>query len=171
VTEGNYFVERAVRSLGLKSEVLSPQQYAVQQPAAESVIIFDQYAPPRLPEKGRFLFFGVVPPGEKLAGAAADKAGPIKDIAVKGWKRDHPVLRDLDLGKLYVAEAMKLDPPAGWDVLVEGAKGPLVVARRGPGRSEIVVAFDTTETNWPLKSSFPVFLYQATKWLAQSGGP
>jgi hypothetical protein len=53
-------------------------------------------------------------------------------------------------------------------VLIDGDKGPLVLGSDA-GRREIVIAFDPSTSNWPLKSSFPVFVRQTIEYLGAGG--
>ncbi len=82
------------------------------------------------------------------------------------WKREHPILQNLALNKLYAAQALKLDVPLDREVLVDGLKGPLVVLDREDKQTHLIVAFDVLQSNWPLKVSFPVFLDNAMQFLA-----
>ncbi len=78
VTDGNYFLERAIRSLNLnKPQIMRPteyeEKYTGKPPTDFDVILFDHYVPPTdpktgktpLPEAGNFVWFGVVPEGIK----------------------------------------------------------------------------------------------------------
>ncbi len=58
VTEGNYFLERAINSLGLqKPVVISPGEYEKKLPTEFDVILFDRYTPKKLPPAGSFVYF------------------------------------------------------------------------------------------------------------------
>jgi hypothetical protein len=161
-------------------------------PTKYDVIIFDGYKPPldpdtkktKLPEAGNFLWFGVVPDGIKTkvamvgastqpaaAGAAAPAPGSgtpviLEDVGVLDWKHDHPILKDLNLTRLVTTQALKLIVPIDKEVLVDGLKGPLMVLDRDGKRTHLIVAFNPLDSDWPLKESFPIFLYQAMQFLA-----
>lgn len=170
VTDGNYFLEKALDSMPTikKPETVSPVKYEEAAMAAYDVILFDRYTPKRLPDAGNFIYFGCIAPGLKLkAEQDHGKNVIIKDgLTVLDWKRDHPILRGLQLGKLYAAEGLKLDTPREAEVLVDGYKGPLVVLDREGRRTHLVVSFDVLQSNWPLKISFPVFINNALQFLA-----
>ena len=51
-------------------------------------------------------------------------------------------------------------------MLIDGLKGPLMVLDRDGKRTHLIVAFDPMQSDWPLKESFPIFLYQAMQFLA-----
>ncbi len=90
----------------------------------------------------------------------------LKDVGVLDWKRDHPILHELAMSKLYVAEAAKLVVPDDVQVLLDGLKGPLIVLDREKTGTHLVIAFDVLQSNWPLKVSFPMFLQNAMEYLA-----
>lgn len=176
VTDGNYFLQRAVQSLAIKSSDISqPADYESKKPTNYDVIIFDNYKPKFLPEVGNYIWFGVVPDGAKtrLATDEPPTATPgsgspivLEDVGVLDWKRDHPILENLGLGRLYTAKALKLNVPLDREILLDGLKGPLIVLDRAPKATHLVVAFDIMQSNWPLKPSFPMFLHQAMQYLA-----
>jgi hypothetical protein len=170
VTDGNYFLERAVNAMQLKNPVtMSPAEYERKKPTAFDVILFDRYAPKKelLPPAGNYIFFGALPAGMKLAPAMHDgRPVTVQDIGILDWKRDHPLLRNLQLGRLYVGEALKLDVPRDDEVLIDGLKCPLLVLHHEGRSTELVIAFDVIQSNWPLKISFPIFLHNALQFMA-----
>jgi hypothetical protein len=170
VTDGNYYLERALNSLNLKAPaVMSPGEYEQKQPKDFDVIMFDRYAPKVLPSSGNFMYFGTIAPGLKLKQAKdPETQQPVMmtDIGVLDWNRDHPILRYLSLSKVYAAEAIKLDLPLESETLIEGDKGPLVVLHREGRSMHLVVAFDVLQSNWPLRVSFPIFLYNSLQFMA-----
>ena len=169
VTDGNYFLEKLLRSLNLKDpQVMSPAVYEERVPNTYDVIIFDRaYAPQKLPESGNFIYFGGVGPGLKLKPEQdAGKNVMFDDTGVLDWKRDHPILKNLSLAKMRAVEGLKLQVPPESEVLVEGMKAPLVVLHREGRSTHLVVAFDTLQSNWPTSVSFPVFMYQALQFMA-----
>jgi hypothetical protein len=166
--DGNPFMDRALASLNLKDmKTLSPQQYESDLPSDVDVIVFDRYSPTKLPPAGNFVYLGGVPPDSKLTAEAKEGKRLIVDGGeVLDWKRDHPILRHLVLSKLYAAEMLKLQPPLDAEVLVEGVNGPMLVLYREGRATHLVVAFDTLQSNWPTRPSFPVFVYNAMQFLA-----
>jgi len=174
VTRGNYFLERAMGSLGLKKPaVMSPTEYEKNPPTEYDVIIFDRYSPKNLPPAGSFVYFLDGARAElpsdvkvKISKDASGQAEVLKDVGILDWKRDHPILHELALTKLYIAEAAKLDVPDDAQVLLDGLKGPLIVLDREKKGTHLIVAFDVLQSNWPLKVSFPMFLQNAMQYLA-----
>jgi len=173
VTDGNYFLEKAVQSQNLKNPAtLTPEAYEDKVGAPDfsyDVVVFDRYTPRKLPAAGNFIYFGAAPNGLKLK-AATDAAGRyemVEDVGVLDWKRDHPILRNLAMQKLYVAEALKLEGAAeNSEVLLDGLKCPLIVLHREGKGVHLVVAFDLLQSNWPMKVSFPIFLFNSLQFMA-----
>jgi hypothetical protein len=174
VTDGNYFLERAIQSMHLKSpDILQTVTYEEKKPDKYDVVIFDRYTPKFLPEAGNFIYFGAVPPttagpGQKIT-AVTDAAGDpvlLADEEILDWQRDNPMLKDLALNRLYVAQAMKLNVPLDAQSLIDGLKGPLVVLAHDGKRTNMVIGFDVLQSNWPFEVSFPIFLHRALQYMA-----
>lgn len=180
VTDGNLFMEKAVRSQVVKApDITSPGDYEAKKPTNYDVVIFDNYKPTFLPEAGNFIWFGAVPDGIKTKvatdapPAAAGQPPPppgepvvLENVYVLDWRRDHPILQDISFRWIYVAKALKLIVPLDREVLVDGLKGPLIVLDREPKRTHLIVAFDSGQSNWPMYPSFPRFFHKAFQYLA-----
>ncbi len=181
VTDGNFFLERGLESQRLKVyDRMYPQEY-LQLPQATGggkklpkpydVIVFDRVNDLKaqdVPKQGAAVYFGCIPPGLKLQ-VATDVTGQPKideDNGVLDWKRDHPILRHINLNKLYVAHATEIIPSMDSEVLVDGTNCPLVVLHRENQAVHLIIPFDVIDSNWPLNSTFPVFLYQTLQFMA-----
>jgi hypothetical protein len=174
VTDGNYFLERLMNNLDLKSpDIMQAGSYEQKQPINYDVIIFDRYTPKFLPEAGNFIYVDAVPPhtdgpGQKVT-VEKDAAGNpalVEDEGVLDWNRDHPILKDLALNRLYIQHAMKLLVPAEAQVLVDGLKVPLIVLAHDGKRTNLILGFDPNDGNWPLEYSFPMFWHHALQYMA-----
>jgi hypothetical protein len=167
VTRGNYYLERAIDSMSLKNPAkMSPEEYEDKQPKDFDVILYDRYYPRYTPAAGNFIYFGCAPTEGKLQAVKEyDKYVLIDGVGVLDWQRDHPMLRHLNLSKLYAAHLLKLNMPPDAQTLVEGMKGPMIVLDRQE-RSTRLVVFDIMDSNWPLKVSFPIFLHNALQYMA-----
>ncbi|HEX4056187.1 MAG TPA: VWA domain-containing protein [Tepidisphaeraceae bacterium] len=181
VTDGNWFLEQGLRSQRLQVfDKMFPQQYhelaqaeggGKKLPKPYDVIVFDRdddLRPDEVPKSGAAIYFGCVPPGLEIK-PALDSAGRrviMDDNWVLDWDRDHPILRHLNLGKLYAAHAFKVLPTLNSQVLVEGTNCPLVVLHRENRAFHLIVPFDIINSSWPLQPTFPVFLYQTLQFMA-----
>lgn len=168
VTNGNYYLEKAINGLGLKDPItMSTTEFEQKQPKDFDVVMFDRYIPNALPTAANIITFDAVPPGLKLK-QTTDHNQPVilQDVGVLDWERDHPILQGLSLGKVYAAETLKLDLPLEAEVLIDGTKGPLAVLYREGKVTSLIVSFDVLQSNWPLRVSFPIFLHNALQYMA-----
>lgn len=170
VTPGdNYFLEKAVAALGLdRPVIMPPAQYETSLPKDFDVIIFDRYSPRALPENGNFVYFGSLPPNSTLKQQVSEVGVPLvaEDVSVLDWKRDHPILRTLNVSKVFAAEAMRLDVPEDAEQLIEGTTTPLLVLHRQARQTHLVCGFDLLQSNWPMRETFPYFLYNTMQFLS-----
>jgi hypothetical protein len=174
VTDGNYFLERAIQNMRLKSpDILQTVTYEEQKPTKYDVILFDRYTPTYLPAAGNFVYFGCVPPispgpGQKITAVNDATGNPVllADQEILDWQRDNPMLKDLALNRIYVSQSLKLNVPLDAQTLIDGLKGPLVVLARDGKRTNLVVGFDVLQSNWPFEVSFPIFLHRALQYMA-----
>ena len=95
-----------------------------------------------------------------FSGGARIEAPTIVD-----WKNTHPLLRFVSLDNVQVSESYAVQAPSWAVALVESPQTPLVLAGER-GRQRIVwVGFDTLQSTWPLRVSFPIFIANAVEWL------
>lgn len=170
VTPGNYFLERALHSIRLKNlSIVSPEEYVKRRPDGFDVFIFDRYAPAAdsLPAAGRFIDIDAVPQGMTLKIAKrGDRPIVLHNLKVLDWKRDHPILRQLMLDRLYVASALKLQTTLSDQVLIDGTDGPLMLLHQQGQGLHLIIPFDLLQSNWPVQLSFPIFMHNALQYMA-----
>jgi hypothetical protein len=63
---------------------------------------------------------------------------------------------------------MLLETPDTAEVIVDGLDGPLVTLWRERLRTHLVVAFDLQDSNWPLRDSFPYFIFNTIQFMSAS---
>jgi hypothetical protein len=173
VSTGNLFVQSAIAGFPLsRFEVMSPTQYEAKRDngdmAVFDVVVFDNYLPRpdelgRILDPGRYLILGRTLTGP--LGVIDNGVGP--GGALIDWRRTHPVLRDLTLDALLMAETPNIEIPSGSGVvsLAETATGPAMFETSDGDVRAIVVPFDITKTNWPFDVSFVVFLASTVDYL------
>jgi hypothetical protein len=136
------------------------------------LIIYDDCAPPKLPECNT-VFWGRSPPGE------AWKFGERKfPTVVANFEQGHPLMNSLQLLKISIVESAPQEPPPGATVLLESTDGPLIVLAPRASYQDLVISFPLAElqeggefsinTNWPSQLSFPLFIQNVVRYL--SGG-
>jgi len=81
------------------------------------------------------------------------------------WKSAHPLLRYAGFDNVQVMQSLSAKTPTWATSLVEAPQAPLAFAGE-LGRQRIIwIGFDTLESNWPLRVSFPIFIANAVDWL------
>ena len=137
------------------------------------LIIYDRCQPARMPQANT-LFLGSLPPGDQWT--AGPPSGPpnIIDIA-----RAHPLPELGEMSYVRIAEGRALKPPLGSTVLFDSVIGPLLAIAPRDAFEDAVCGFplfveENGETvpnsTWPLRPSFPVFFFNAVRYLGGSRG-
>ncbi len=136
-----------------------------------SLVIYDNCAPPEMPQANTF-FIGKLPPGgEWRAKSESPEPSPqIIDVEIT-----HPLLQLIDLGNVRFAEGLTLIPPPGSSSLITTSTGPLLaISPRGTRQDAVLgatlVGADENgerfaNTDWPLRVSFPVFVLNTLRFL------
>jgi von Willebrand factor type A domain len=131
------------------------------------LVVFDNVTPSAPPAAGRFLYLDPQGTGSPFAspGAARPLRGPVIDPA--SLHRDHPLLRQLDLGDVNIAEAHRLALAPGDVALAASFGTPLVVVRERPGLRVAALAFDPRRSDLPMRPAFPLLIANALAWAAR----
>ncbi len=136
-----------------------------------SLVIYDNCAPPEMPQANTF-FIGKLPPGgEWRAKSESPEPSPqIIDVEIT-----HPLMQLIDLGNVRFAEGLTLIPPPGSSSLITTSTGPLLaISPRGTRQDAVLgatlVGADENgerfaNTDWPLRISFPVFVLNTLRFL------
>ncbi len=140
---------------------------------AYDLIIYDRCQPQSMPQANT-LFLDALPPGDTWQRGPADGPPTIIDI-----DRVHPLTQLVDMNYVQIAEGHKLTPPLGSTVLFDSAIGPVFAIGPREGFEDAVVGFPlltsdngqtVPNTTWPLRPSFPVFIYNVVRYLGGSHG-
>ncbi|MFO1051872.1 MAG: VWA domain-containing protein [Planctomycetota bacterium] len=111
--------------------------------------------PPRVLSFGTA--FGAAVPG-------APQGGPMRVI---DWDRRDPLTAGLDLSELIVRRAVPAgDLPQDGRILVQGAEGPLLIAREQGRQRSLHAAFRLADSNLPRLAAFPQLLRRAFLFVA-----
>ena len=158
VTRGNRFLERAVAASGPNVEVSTATDLGPATPHSD-VVILDDVLPQTMPS-GNVLAIHVGTTNWFPEGIGILEAPPVVD-----WKNTHPLLRFVSLDNVQVASTLAVKTPTWAVSLVDSPSAPLVLAGE-LGRQRIVwIGFDTLQSTWPLRISFPIFIANAMEWL------
>jgi hypothetical protein len=162
---GSWLLADALAELDLRRfEILSPDDYRRRVLAGDldftDLVLFDRHNPGVLPRRPT-IHFGALPSLPGLEHVDADLA-PTPAIL---WNRTHPILRFVPLDALFVRKplAVRAVPPA--EELARASRTSLLALANDDGVRRVVVAFDLSESNWPIQAHFPVFLAATVEFL------
>ena len=156
VTRGNRLLEKAFRAA--PNVQLSVANDLTDAATEFDLVALDDVIPTTWP-KGNVLAIHVAPTNW-FAGITQVETPPIVD-----WRATHPVLRYVGFDNVQVMKSLSVKTPSWGVSVVDSPSTPLVIAGE-LGRQRIVwVGFDTLDSNWPLRISFPIFIANVTDWL------
>jgi hypothetical protein len=78
--------------------------------------------------------------------------------------REDAILRYVDIGEVYIQSSSPFQATE-LDTILASGETPLISKGYYKGNPLILVGFDIADTDWPLHSSFPIFLYNAINFL------
>jgi Ca-activated chloride channel homolog len=162
VTTGNRFLEKAIRpvpNVELNIAAVLPDK-----PEVYDIVVLDSVTPAEWP-KCSVLAVHIAPP-ILFSNAVRIESPPIVD-----WKNTHPLLRFVSFDNVFINEALAVNRPRWGESLVESTESkPLIVAGEIERKRVVWVGFETLQSTWPLRISFPIFVQNALEWLNPASG-
>lgn len=175
VTSGNLFLERAL--------ALEP---AVRLDRSPTVPVYEQANTPGEKRYDLVIFDNVAPVPVKAPAVwslgGVSQTMPVVDMGavqrprvLATQKRSHPILRNAALDNLLIEKGRKVRAKPEGQILLDGSKGPLIVASERNGRRTLYLAWNLLDSDFPLQVAFPIFVGNAVSWLtgansSSSGG-
>ena len=89
----------------------------------------------------------------------------VESPAIVDWKASHPLLRFVNFDNVGIAESLVVTTPTWAVSLVESPETPLIIAGELTRQRVVWIGFDTLQSTWPLRISFPIFIANAVDWL------
>jgi len=136
------------------------------------LIIYDQCQPERMPQAST-LFIGQLPPVEGWTKGEKQPSPIVIDTA-----SIHPLMQYVPMGNVAILEGFSVKPPAGGTPLMEADIGTLYAVAPREGFEDAVLGFEIVgldeqgkaeaKTDWPIRRSFPVFVFNAVRYLGGS---
>lgn len=158
VSRGNRFLEKALAAASPHIEVSRATDFT-DAAAKFDLVVLDDVIP------------SVWPTGNVLAIHVANTnwfeggIGVVEAPAIVDWKNTHPLLRFVSFDSVQVAQSLAVSAQSWGISLVDSPSSPLILAGE-MGRQRVVwVGFDTLQSTWPLRISFPIFIANAVDWL------
>jgi len=157
VSDGDYFLQRAVKSMEwMQLDVVPPARYEARSAAGYDVVAFDGWLPAGKLPPVNTIFWGVSPP-DLLPDDFVRTSGPF-ELKLP----DHVLVRGLDLSSLVARNVRDVSLPPGAELVAASGDVPLLFTYQPDDRhTRVVVTFDHRESNWPARASFPVFVHNA----------
>ncbi len=178
ITPGNLFVREALEGMNLaKLEVFAPADAQAlldnaKKKAEFDVFVLDRWLPRAVSGKsplpaGRFMVLGAVPqPPLGLVDRGLGEGTVIVD-----WKRDHPVLRGINLDALIINPGRLTEKKDGTpvSVIAQAQGGPAIIEAGDDQTRLLAVSFDITASSWPFDPGFVLFMAGGLSYLASDG--
>jgi Ca-activated chloride channel homolog len=155
VTAGNPYLEKGLRVINHVELEVSP----FYREGDFDLVVLDGVTPLEVPRENLLAIH--VAHTNWFAGWSTVEAPPLVD-----WKAGHPLLRYVSFDNVFVRQSIHLSEPPSWAVsLVDAPQTPLILAGELDGQKIVWIGFDTLESSWPLRMSFPIFISNAVDWL------
>ena len=154
-------------------DFLNKKQYkTTAQNGGYDLVIYDRCRPREMPQANTF-FIGTIPPG--TAWSAQDKVDVPNIIDVDPA---HPIMQWIVMEDVLLHEGRPLVLPPGATILIDTHAGPMLAIAPREGFEDAVQGFMLIEndgegdeaglyarTNWPIRPSFPVFIFNLLDYL------
>jgi hypothetical protein len=153
VGPGNVYLQNALSLLpNVELYGVTPDKYAdTTGKELFDLIVFDGFLPAELPRKPTL---AIAPPSTSALG---DVLGKLDSPAIGQPEADEPLVRNVDLTRLHVASAQKLQLPEWARVVIPGPEGaPLLYSGIRSGLPAAVLAFDLRQSDLPLQVAWPI---------------
>jgi Ca-activated chloride channel homolog len=157
VSHGNRFMEKALRAAGRVELTVATD---TQDGADDSdIVVLDDVTPSVWP-KPAVLAVHVANTNWFDSGWTNIEAPTIVD-----WKNTHPLLRYINLDNVQISQTLGVKTP-GWALpLVDAPQTPVILAGELSRQKIVWIGFDTLQSTWPLRMSFPMFIANSVQWL------
>ncbi len=163
VSKGNFFLEQALNvDPRVQVNRIPPTDYEAL-PGTYDLTVFDNCTAGRI-GAGMFVFMNSLPPAVPIK-----ETSTLRNPSIVDWNRVHPLMRYVNLDRVLIGEARKLEAPPEMLALVESSEGPLMLWSETETRQVLVIAFDIFKSYWPVDVSFPIFMANLVDVARRSG--
>ncbi len=157
---------------GMTGIILLPQETGDEAAGQFDLVISDRPQDAAMASRARLLV-GIVPDSlQKLISIETN------GTRVVDWRRDAPLLQHVQLGDLvvldrpeYLGKASEGDlENLGYEVLVHGNRGPLLVRKQTAEQLELAMLFHSDHSTLPYRVGFPIFVANVVQAALQHAG-
>lgn len=162
VSEGNYFLERLLESypnvLLNRTAAIDPETWQ-EQALRHDLVIIDRLDFPEV-IIGNFLIFDAYSPT-----LMAQKIGETAFPQIVDWDRESPLMQDVNLRGLNIEQASLLEANPLFEPVIESTEGALMSRYEDEDLRLVLLNFDITRSDLPVKIAFPVMMSNIINWL------
>lgn len=162
VSKGNYFLEKILKAypnvmVNSVNQII-PSSWK-EQIARHDLVIVDRMDFP-LTDKGNFLLIDAYSPSIPVL-----KAGQIDFPKIIDWDKESPLMADVNVEDLTVERAAVLKVDKAMRALIESYETGLMYRYEEEGFRAVLMGFDITRSDLPLRIAFPVLMSNIFNWL------
>jgi Ca-activated chloride channel family protein len=162
VSKGNHFLEKLLAAypnfrVNSVKEII-PTSWP-EQTARHDIVIIDRMDFPET-ARGNFLLIDSYSSSIPLV-----KTGRVRLPEILTWNRKSPLMADVDLSGLIVEESAQLQTDRQLQPVIDSARTGLMYAFEENGLRAVLLGFDFTRSDLPLKVAFPVMMSNIFNWL------
>ncbi len=162
VSKGNHFLERLLAAypnfrVNSVKEII-PSSWR-EQTARHDIVIVDRMDFPET-DRGNFLLIDAYSPSIPLI-----QTGRVRLPEILSWNRKSPLMANVNLSGLIVEEGAKLQADKQLQPVIESARTGLMYTFEENGLRVVLIGFDFTRSDLPLKVAFPVMMSNIFNWL------
>ena len=162
VSKGNPFLEKLLAAypnfkVNSVKEIM-PASWP-QQAAHHDIVIVDRMNVPPT-ERGNFLLIDAYSPTIPII-----QAGRIDRPEVLAWKRESPLMSEVNLSGLIIKESARLRVADNLQPVIESDRTGLMYAYEDKGLRAVLIGFDIARSDLPFKIAFPVMMSNIFSWL------
>jgi hypothetical protein len=162
VSKGNYFLEKLLEAypnfkVNRVKEII-PSSWSAQT-LRHDIVIVDRMDFPRT-DKGNFLLIDSYSPSIPIS-----KTGHLRSPSNLDWNPKSPLMVNVNLGTLIIEQAAKLETAKHLQPVLESAQTGLMYAYEKGGLRAVIMGFDLSQSDLPLKVAFPVMMSNIINWL------
>jgi hypothetical protein len=156
VTPGNRFLEKAIKAI--PTVEMAKVDQLTDDADGFDLVVLDNVTPAVWPKPNVIAIR--LANTNLFTGWKTVEGPPIVD-----WRSSHPLLRFVNFDNVGIAEAIEVQTPTWALPLVESPSTPLILAGELNRQRIVWIGFDTLQSTWPLRISFPIFIANAVEWL------
>ena len=162
VSKGNHFLEKLLAAypnfkVNSVKEII-PSSWN-EQTLRHDIVIVDRMDFPKT-EKGNFLLIDSYSPSIPIL-----KTGHIRFPKNLDWDRKNPLMANINLSGLIVEQGAKLLVDKRLQPVIESTQTGLMYTYEESGLRAVILGFDLTKSDLPLKVAFPVLMSNIVNWL------